>query len=308
MVRDDTYFAPWARFNLTVWLDTSETFRRLQPDDRRLAGALFLWNSARGPIPDIPLSLARAAWEDDTSRVPEIRSKMASFGFELEDGKWSNANAMKAWRSARGISEKRAVAGAAGGAATRAARVAEGVAEQLPEQLLQQTPLTLISPSPSSSPSVVVVEEQGSLFEPILPPSREAKRREIVETFLIARHMRLHGTTGNRRAPSAGMVEEGVAKLKPLLDKGFERDLIVSLPALVEDRNLPDGTPLVDAMLKRDPFVLLRVDNAQGGKCHALRYEAALNGMFLNDRQAAILRNLGTLDYVKGKGAKTRDA
>lgn len=159
-----------------------------------------------------------------------------------------------------------------------------------------------------SSVPVVIEERRGQLtLVPVEPRSQETKAREITERYLGARHMRLHGTVGNRKPPSRGMLASVTARVMKLLREGYEPDLLVSLPALVDDGTMPDGrTTVVDAMLK-DPEILLRTDNAQGGKCHARRYEAKLNGQELSDRQVAILRNIGTLDYVKRSGAKARN-
>ena len=142
---------------------------------------------------------------------------------------------------------------------------------------------------------------------PVAPRTQEAKAREIAEAYLVTRHMRLHGTDATRKTPSRGMVASLTTRMMKLLREGYEPALLVSLPALVDEGTMPDGrTSVVDAMLK-DPEILLRTDNAQGGKCHARRYEAKLNGQELSDRQVAILRNIGTLDYVKRSGAKARN-
>jgi len=291
----------WARFNLKVWLEVSDTYRRLKPDDRRLAVALFLWQSARGPIADVPLDLARAAQDDDTSRVEWIREVLSASKFKLVEGRWFNDKAMELYDAARAVSVKLSNAGK------------KGMKSRWGKPRAITTPITeVITPSSTSlstSPSASAVVEQVSLFEPILPPAGSRLAREAAVRFLSARHMRLHGFDPSRSpaAPSRGMLDDATKRIELLVKQGFPVELLVSLPALVGDEMMPDGrTPAYEAMLKRDPFVLLRVDNAQGGKCHARRYEGQIEGMFLSTRQVAILRNLGTYEYVKSRGAKDK--
>lgn len=330
MVRDETYCAPWAQFNLTVWLDTSETFRRLGPDDRRLAATLFLWNSARGPIPDIPIALARAAWEDDTARVAEIRGKLPSFGFQLEDGKWSNPTAMKQWMKARGLSEKRAEAGAAGGNATAAARAsvaAEGAAEVAAGGAVAIAGANAVatpSPSHSLSPSqsllvdqVVRVdvnkdksitykwEAQADLFEPTKTPDRA---RGVTERYITARAMRKWGIAGKRAGIlSAGAQEKIRARIERRLAEGFPWELIVCLPVALPDKSLfmldDAETLLRDGSKPRTT----REGFTAGATDHLAKLDSGLSEVVFDKNQRAILRNVGIYEYVKGRGAKASE-
>lgn len=302
----------WARFNLRIWREESDKFRRLSPDDRRLAAALYLHASAEGFIVDTPLALALAAWEDDTARAAEIREKLPSFGFECREGKWFEENALKVYDKARSRSLVNRANGSAGGTAkAKTNAVANATANALASA----------SPSPSPSPSFSSYEkdtvqekqkEQGTVAAPrqlsLVPADpepeaiaspKEVEAAKLAESFLAARHMRLHGWKPGEppKRPSPGMLRDVTERMRVLIREGFEPALLASLPVLVAEEAL-------DFMLRKDALVLLRTDNQQGGKCHARRYEGQLAGLTLNRRQVAILRNIGTADYVKASGAK----
>lgn len=293
----------------------SDTYLKTTGEERRLLAPFFLWQSQNGPIPDDAFVLYRIAWADEREAGPEFLARVRatlSKAFTLRSREWWNKTAIAAWSKHHDKAQKRIEKAVKAGLASARARAERAQAEpgvELRVEPVVEQRVQLPSTSTSTSTSAVVdkQESQVSLFEPIEPPKGDARAREIVEAFLVARHMRLHGTTGNRRAPSEGMIQEGARKVKALLALGYERELIVSLPALVEDKTVPNGGNLLDMMLRGEPFVLLKTENKNpDSKCHARRYEAALNGQFLSDRQVAILRNLGTYEYVRSRGAKDR--
>jgi hypothetical protein len=312
----------WARFNLRVWTEESAKFRLLSPDDRRLAAALYLHASANGFIVDTPLAIAAAAWEDDTNRSAEIREKLRSFGFALDNGRWFEKNALAVYDQARHRSLVNAQnrKGKAGSARpSDPATDVEGSSKD---------PSRIPSPSPSVEDAVieeqdqvtqVVVEEKVSTYkggeqmalaviEPVVeavvvekprvaPPMREQAVRHIARRFMLARSLRLWGKQD--REPSEGSLRSIARRIDERLRDGFEADFLVALPVLVEDASLRDGARLIDVMLKRDPEVLLRTDNAQGGKCHARRIEGNLDDLVLVQRQVDILNAVDAWEWAR---------
>ena len=93
--------------------------------------------------------------------------------------------------------------------------------------------------------------------------------------------------------------------MEKLLSMKFPPELLVSLPVFVEDGTFADGTDRVTAMLK-DPEILLREDNAQGGKLHARRIESTLDGRFVNVTRVQILEALCTWEWAQSQGVKAK--
>lgn len=308
----------WARFNLRVWREESDKFRLLSPDDRRLAAALYLVASAEGSIVDSPMALCLAAWENDTTRFDEIRSKMPAFGFVLAEGKWAEKNALTVYNRARHISLTNAESGSKGG---KAKAEANAVADATANALAVTSPSLSVSTREEPSSSSVVEEpityregEQMALavFEPVieaevLKPAtpRVNKGFDLARLYLRARFERLRRDDSPYIEPPKGTI----GKVGSMIDRALKADkdaqLLVSLPALVESDK-------IDAMLA-NPFTLLEDGSkpriAQGGHTvaatdHAAVIGAKLQGLVIGQRQADILRLVGALEWASAQGVR----
>jgi hypothetical protein len=291
----------WAKFDIERWRGSSR-YRSLSWQARLISTSLFVWQSQKGPILDEDGELSVAAQGAPCGEVRAILERMSDF--QLVDGVWIHPVAMAYYEDAvRQIDARRR-----GGLKRQSQRESEqdSCKDTSQDSCKESSPLpsgvVVVNDEGSSItvPSKVVGEERKELtLVPVAPRKSEDKARELAEAYLAARHMRLHGTEGNRKAPSRGMLASVTSRMIARLREGYEPELLVSLPVLVADEAV--------AFMLKDPEILLRTDNPQGGKCHARRYEAGLNGQELGDRQVAILRNIGTLDYVKRSGAKARN-
>jgi hypothetical protein len=314
----------WARFNLRVWREESETFRHLSPDDRRLAGALYMACSAEGPIPDVPLAIAAAAWEDDTARVPEIREKMPSFAFRLVGGMWVNSNSMKLYDKARSTSLRRAEAGAKGGASANAQAIASAstspspsyspsVVEEAKEALVTvQEPTVLQKPSSLRTVGKVGRQESLVLFEPpieaeVIRPVKPRRNTafDLALLYFRARFERLKKTDEPYIQPPDATIGKAAVMIQRALDQGKEPMLLTSLPALIEKDEYVGSNPyslLEDGESRRTA----KEGHTLAATDHAAVIGAKLQGLVITQRQASILDLIGTLEWAKSRGVKLK--
>jgi hypothetical protein len=170
-----------------------------------------------------------------------------------------------------------------------------GKDEKVPQNL-QQGQLSLACVEGGFKTPGPIIEAEAVRVQPVAAPQKAQATVELARRYLHCRHLRLHGDAVSFR-PSAGMLSQIATRMAARLKDGFEADLLVTLPALVDDEAV---------FMLKDPEILLRTDNPQGGKCHARKIEAALPSLQLGQRQIAIIRNIGTLDYIKAAGCSSR--
>jgi hypothetical protein len=140
-----------------------------------------------------------------------------------------------------------------------------------------------------------------------LPVSSQLDR--YVELYLRARALRMHETPEDAArygTVSAGTRAEIAKYMLELLKRRHPPELIVSLPALTDKIGLLSN-----------PTVLLRTGDhprkgedgvTRGATCHAVVIDGAIadKERALDARQIDILRAIGTLDYVKKRGAYSK--
>lgn len=316
MDRETDGFEPerFAMFDIERWMG-SDTYAGTSGSERRLLVPFFLWQSQNGPIIDDGFLLYRIAYADEAEAGSEFLARLRAVltkAFKLTGREWTNRTAMAAFEKhrvkARGRSEK---ASHAAKSRWDKEKAELSTSEQCPEDArsIAASNAPISSPLLSSPLSVVVEPVQESfltMVEPQVVKPRRAQRVgwDLALLFLRASYERTKRTAEPFPEPSKGTVAKAEKMIDALLAQGKERELLVSLPALIENDMVP-------ALLERNPFALLsdgsdpRTNAAGqtiGATDHAASMGAKLHRIVIGERQESILKAIGTHEWALAHG------
>ena len=145
--------------------------------------------------------------------------------------------------------------------------------------------------------------EEAEVVKPAAP--RINRGFDLARLYLRARFERLRKDESAYIEPPKGTVGKVGQMIERALADGKDGALLVSLPALIE-------SSMIDAMLS-NPFTLLedgtRSRVSKGGHTvaatdHAAVIGAKLQGLVIGQRQADILRIVGTLEWASAQGVR----
>lgn len=307
--------AKWAKFDLRRWL-FSETYRRLSPEERRLAQVLYVHASAEGPIRDRDLDLAAAAHEDDTAHADWIRGVLAKAGFRLTAGNWRHDVSDAYYETATRVSRAGHIAGLAS-ARARAKRRSQNAepssvgttVERSLERSFQQTKRRTATAGGLKAPGPLpAAASNESLFALTPPPPAvdpETTARKVLDGSL-------YFVTGHRaEAESARRLTPGLLRqVTDLMKQGYsDADLrLLVCAAALDPYYTKQGVRGLHAALsqggrprvKDGHVVKLTKDHVEA--LLAMRPTVRESGTDSERRVMSVLRAWNLVDEAKARG------